>query len=58
MRGQYAFQTDILVSKTGTALVVIEAQVGTLPHDVVLYSAKAQTQSDLSVLAVWLSSLV
>jgi hypothetical protein len=43
-RGQYAFQTDILVSKAKVTvpLVVIETKVGTFSsHDVIVYSSKA-----------------
>jgi hypothetical protein len=41
-RGQYAFQTDILISKKAAPLVVIELKVGSFSsHDVMLYSAKA-----------------
>jgi hypothetical protein len=42
-RGQYAFQTDILVSKAEIPLVVIELKSGTFSsHDVITYSFKAQ----------------
>lgn len=42
-RGQYAFQTDILVSKADIPLVVIELKSGTFStHDVITYSWKAQ----------------
>ncbi|MBW7974498.1 hypothetical protein [Bradyrhizobium sp. BR 10289] len=41
-RGQYAFQTDILISLQAAPLVVIELKVGSFSsHDVILYSAKA-----------------
>ena len=42
-RGQYAFQTDILVSKAEIPLVVVELKSGTFSsHDVITYSFKAQ----------------
>jgi hypothetical protein len=42
-RGQHAFQTDILVSKSDIPLVVIELKSGTFSsHDVITYSWKAQ----------------
>jgi hypothetical protein len=42
-RGQYAFQTDILVSKREIPLVVLELKSGTFSsHDVITYSFKAQ----------------
>ncbi|MEH2499839.1 hypothetical protein V1294_006318 [Bradyrhizobium sp. AZCC 1678] len=42
-RGQYAFQTDILVSKAEIPLVVTELKSGTFStHDVITYSWKAQ----------------
>jgi hypothetical protein len=42
-RGQYAFQTDILVSKGDIPLVVIELKSGSFStHDVITYSFKAQ----------------
>jgi hypothetical protein len=42
-RGQYAFQTDILVSKNEIPLVVVELKSGTFSsHDVITYSFKAQ----------------
>lgn len=41
-RGQYAFQTDILVKDKKTPLVVLELKYGGLStHDVLTYSAKA-----------------
>jgi hypothetical protein len=41
-RGQYAFQTDVLISKKDVPLVVIELKAPSFSsHDVVLYSAKA-----------------
>ncbi len=45
MRGQYAFQTDILVEKRGASvpLVVVELKYGSFSsHDVITYSAKAE----------------
>lgn len=43
MRGQYAFQTDILITKASLPLVVIELKVGAFTtHDVITYSWKAQ----------------
>jgi hypothetical protein len=42
-RGQYAFQTDILVTKASLPLVVIELKSGSFTtHDVITYSWKAQ----------------
>ncbi|MEH2567769.1 hypothetical protein [Bradyrhizobium sp. AZCC 2289] len=42
-RGQYAFQTDVLVSKAEIPLVVVELKSGTFSsHDVITYSFKAQ----------------
>jgi hypothetical protein len=42
-RGQYAFQTDILVTRAKTPLVVIELKAGSFSsHDVITYSWKAQ----------------
>jgi hypothetical protein len=42
-RGQYAFQTDVLVSKAGILLVVVELTSGSFStHDVITYSWKAQ----------------
>ena len=42
-RGQYAFQTDILVSKNEIPLVVVELKSGSFSsHDVITYSFKAQ----------------
>ena len=41
-RGQYAFQTDIAVSKDGLPLVVLELKSGSFSsHDVITYSWKA-----------------
>lgn len=42
-RGRYAFQTDVLVSKAGIHLVVVELKSGSFStHDVITYSWKAQ----------------
>lgn len=42
-RGQYAFQTDILVTRANTPLVVVELKAGAFSsHDVITYSWKAQ----------------
>lgn len=42
-RGQYAFQTDILVTRDKTPLVVVELKAGSFSsHDVITYSWKAQ----------------
>jgi hypothetical protein len=42
-RGQYAFQTDVLISKAGIPLVVVELKSGSFStHDVITYSWKAQ----------------
>ena len=42
MRGQFAFQTDILITKASLPLVVIELKVGSFTtHDVITYSWKA-----------------
>lgn len=42
-RGQYAFQTDILVTRAKTPLVVVELKAGSFSsHDVITYSWKAQ----------------
>ncbi|WP_424629718.1 hypothetical protein [Bradyrhizobium sp. SYSU BS000235] len=42
MRGKYAFQTDILISKGVTPLVVIELKADSFSsHDVINYSSKA-----------------
>lgn len=42
-RGQYAFQTDILVTKGEIPLVVVELKVGSFStHDVITYSWKAE----------------
>jgi hypothetical protein len=42
-RGKYAFQTDILVAKGETPLVVIELKCGSFSsHDVITYSWKAE----------------
>ncbi len=41
-RGQFAFQTDILITKASLPLVVIELKVGSFTtHDVITYSWKA-----------------
>jgi len=41
-RGQYAFQTDIAISKDGLPLVVVELKSGSFSsHDVITYSWKA-----------------
>jgi hypothetical protein len=41
-RGQFAFQTDILITKASLPLVVIELKVGSFStHDVITYSWKA-----------------
>lgn len=41
-RGQYAFQTDLLISKGGVPLVTIELKSGSFSsHDVITYSWKA-----------------
>jgi hypothetical protein len=43
MRGQLAFQTDILISKNSVPLVVIELKSGSFSsHDVITYSWKAE----------------
>ena len=43
VRGQYAFQTDILITKASLPLVVIELKSGSFTtHDVITYSWKAQ----------------
>lgn len=42
MRGQYAFQTDLLISRKAVPLVVLELKATSFSsHDVLLYSAKA-----------------
>jgi hypothetical protein len=42
-RGQYAFQTDLLVTRANTPLVVVELKAGSFSsHDVITYSWKAQ----------------
>jgi hypothetical protein len=42
-RGQYAFQTDILVTRAKIPLVVVELKAGSFSsHDVITYSWKAQ----------------
>lgn len=49
-RGQYAFQTDILIEKRGEAipLVVIELKYGSFTsHDVITYSAKAARHKEI-----------
>jgi hypothetical protein len=41
-RGQFAFQTDVLITKASLPLVVIELKVGSFTtHDVITYSWKA-----------------
>ena len=41
-RGQYAFETDILVSNNNIPLVVIEIKIGGFStHDIITYSTKA-----------------
>lgn len=50
MRGQYAFQTDILVEKRTPSipLVVIELKCGSFStHDVITYSSKAARHKDV-----------
>jgi hypothetical protein len=50
MRGQYAFQTDILVEKRTPSipLVVIELKYGSFStHDVITYSSKAARHKDI-----------
>lgn len=50
MRGQYAFQTDILVEKRTPSipLVVIELKYGSFStHDVIIYSSKAARHKDI-----------
>ena len=43
MRGQHAFQTDLLITKGPTPLVAIELKSGSFSsHDVITYSAKAE----------------
>jgi hypothetical protein len=43
MRGQHAFQTDILITKGSIPLVAIEVKSGSFSsHDVITYSAKAE----------------
>jgi hypothetical protein len=43
MRGQHAFQTDILITKGPTPLVAIELKSGSFSsHDVITYSARAE----------------
>src|SRR6266508_3493109 len=49
-RGQYAFQTDILIEKRDPAipLVVIELKYGSFSsHDVITYSSKAARHKDI-----------
>jgi hypothetical protein len=42
MRGQFAFQTDLLITKASLPLVAIELKVGSFTtHDVITYSWKA-----------------
>ena len=48
MRGQLAFQTDILITKGPTPLVAIELKSGSFStHDVITYSAKAQRHKQI-----------
>ncbi|MCX7611739.1 MAG: hypothetical protein N2043_09160 [Ignavibacterium sp.] len=52
MRGDYAFQTDLMIKKTENGkeipLVVIETKYKSLTtHDVILYSAKAQKHKEI-----------
>jgi hypothetical protein len=43
MRGQHAFQTDLLITKGPTPLVAVELKSGSFSsHDVITYSAKAE----------------
>lgn len=47
-RGQYAFQTDILISKSKLPLVVIEIKFGGFStHDIITYSSKAAKHKDV-----------
>jgi hypothetical protein len=47
-RGQYAFQTDISISKDGLPLVVIELKSGSFSsHDVITYSWKASRHKQI-----------
>lgn len=47
-RGQFAFQTDILISQDGLPLVVIELKSGSFStHDVIVYSMKAQRHKQI-----------
>src|SRR3989338_1273573 len=48
-RGQYAFQTDILIkNKQGGALVVIETKYGGFStHDIITYSVKANRHKEI-----------
>ena len=47
-RGQYAFQTDIAISKEGLPLVVIELKSGSFSsHDVITYSWKASRHKQI-----------
>ncbi|CEG06951.1 hypothetical protein BN961_00332 [Afipia felis] len=47
-RGQYAFQTDIAISKDGLPLVVIELKSGSFSsHDVITYSWKASRHKQI-----------
>jgi hypothetical protein len=47
-RGQYAFQTDIAISKCGLPLVVVELKSGSFSsHDVITYSWKASRHKQI-----------
>lgn len=47
-RGQYAFQTDVLISRGEVPLVVIELKVKSFSsHDVLVYSAKASKHKSI-----------
>lgn len=47
-RGDYAFETDVLVKKDAVPLVVIETKAGRLStHDVLTYSAKAAKHKEV-----------
>lgn len=47
-RGQYAFQTDIAISKDGLPLVVVELKSGSFSsHDVITYSWKASRHKQI-----------
>lgn len=48
VRGQYAFETDILVKKGTVPLVVIELKYGNITtHDILTYSAKARKHKEI-----------